>query len=161
MSLVNIGNSDDPAYRYKMPKLVSKTEGRGNGIKTILVNASDVASALHRPTSYLPKVILIKMNDSQYFGYELGAQSKYDAKEDKSSVNGDHPNSDLVRILNKFIDEYVLCPNCHLPETVLVLKRKKDLYHRCAACGAESIIDASNRMSKFSTYVSLTRYIYY
>lgn len=56
MSYVNIGNSDDPAYRYKMPKLQSKTEGRGNGIKTILVNATDVATALHRPTSYLPKV---------------------------------------------------------------------------------------------------------
>lgn len=78
----------------------------------------------------------------------MGAQSKYDAKEDKSSVNGDHPNPDLIKILNKFIDEYVLCPNCHLPETVLVVKHKKDLLHRCAACGAESQIDANDKMSR-------------
>lgn len=77
----------------------------------------------------------------------MGAQSKYDPKEDKSSVNGDHPNADLVKILNKFIDVYVLCPRCKLPETILVLKHKKDLYHRCAACGAESPIDADNKMS--------------
>lgn len=64
MSLVNIGNSDDPAYRYKMPKLTSKTEGRGNGIKTILINAKDVAEALHRPTSYLPKVAEVCSSDS-------------------------------------------------------------------------------------------------
>ena len=57
MSLINIGPSDDPAYRYKMPKLQSKTEGRGNGIKTILVNPKEVAAALNRPASYLPKVV--------------------------------------------------------------------------------------------------------
>ncbi|KAK8789662.1 eukaryotic translation initiation factor 5 [Blastocystis sp. subtype 4] len=139
MSLVNIGKSDDPAYRYKMPKLQSRTEGRGNGIKTVLVNASAVADALHRPCSYLPK----------YFGYELGAQSKYDSKENKASVNGDHPNPDLIKILNKFIDEYVLCPVCKLPETSLMLKHKKDLYHHCDACGAETLIEANSKMNTF------------
>ena len=29
-------------------------------------------------------------------------------------MNGDHPNPDLMKILNKFIDEYVLCPVCKL-----------------------------------------------
>ncbi len=47
---------------------MTKIEGRGNGIKTVIVNAEDVSDALHRPVTHLVK----------YFGGELGAQSKYD-----------------------------------------------------------------------------------
>lgn len=94
-----------------------------------------------------PKQEFVLVVHLQYFGYELGAQSKYDSKENKASVNGDHPNPDLIKILNKFIDEYVLCPVCKLPETSLMLKHKKDLYHHCDACGAETLIEANSKMS--------------
>ena len=47
--LVCVGTIDDPNYRYKMPKLMAKTEGRGNGIKTNIVNMADIARALKRP----------------------------------------------------------------------------------------------------------------
>ncbi|EER20129.1 eukaryotic translation initiation factor, putative [Perkinsus marinus ATCC 50983] len=48
-SMVNIpSDDDDPAYRYKMPKLIVKVEGRGNGTTTNIVNMVDVARALKR-----------------------------------------------------------------------------------------------------------------
>lgn len=49
---VNIGGSShDTSYRYKMPKLIAKVEGRGNGIKTKIVNMVEIAKALKVPPS--------------------------------------------------------------------------------------------------------------
>jgi hypothetical protein len=42
------GDNNDGNYRYKMPRMITKVEGRGNGIKTRLVNVADVGKALHR-----------------------------------------------------------------------------------------------------------------
>lgn len=61
----NIGreNANDPHFRYKRPVVQAKVEGRGNGIKTNVVNNKDIARALDRPAQYLLK----------FFGFELGA----------------------------------------------------------------------------------------
>lgn len=42
-----------PWYLCRMPVLQTKIEGRGNGIKTVIPNMSDVARALARPPSCL------------------------------------------------------------------------------------------------------------
>ena len=62
-----------------MPRMQAKVEGKGNGIKTVLVNMVDVARSLDRPPTYVTK----------YFGCELGAQTQFDVKVRKffSSVN--------------------------------------------------------------------------
>ena len=55
-------------------------EGKGNGIKTVVVNAVEVAKALSRPATYPIK----------FFGCELGAQTQFDIKHDRYIVNGSH-----------------------------------------------------------------------
>ena len=83
---------DDPSYRYKMPKIQTRIEGRGNGIKTNMVNMVDVARALKTNPAYITK----------YMGGELGAVSTYTHAEDKSIVNGAHETSTAQQLVDKF-----------------------------------------------------------
>ena len=94
---------EDPSYRYKMPALATRVEGRGNGVKTNLVNLADVARALVVPTEY----------PLRFFGAELGANIDFKAKEEKATINGSFRTPDLQTLLNKFIEKFVLCPRCH------------------------------------------------
>eukprot|EP00922_Rhytidocystis_sp_ex-Travisia-forbesii_P035816 GHVS01053142.1.p1 GENE.GHVS01053142.1~~GHVS01053142.1.p1 ORF type:complete len:452 (+),score=72.56 GHVS01053142.1:88-1443(+) len=139
MAYVNIPRDrDDPNYRYKMPKLYSKIEGRGNGIKTNISNMGEIAKALKRPPMYPTK----------FFGCELGAQCKYEEAEEKSLVNGAHHEKDLVEILDKFISMYVLCPGCQLPEMDIVVK-KGMLGSLCNACGCQSDLDMTHKAATY------------
>jgi len=137
----NIGrNNADKSYRYKMPKLQTKIEGRGNGIKTVIPNMADIARALHTDPGYPTK----------FFGIELGAQSKYDTKRDVAIVNGAHQTIDLVSLLDKFIDQFILCPNCRLPEITMEVKpRSGTIKIDCRACGHNSPLKTTHRLSTF------------
>ncbi|GFE52772.1 eukaryotic translation initiation factor [Babesia ovis] len=139
MSLVNIPrHCDDPNYRYKMPKLQSRIEGRGNGIKTNISNMGDIARALKRPPTYATK----------FFGCELGAMSKFEEAEEKALINGAHTERALTQILDKFIEMYVLCAECHLPE-IEVLVKKGVLCSRCNACGYKGTLDNTHKAASY------------
>lgn len=141
MAFQNIGaaNSDDAFYRYKMPKMITKIEGRGNGIKTNIVNMVDIAKALARPASYTTK----------YFGCELGAQSKFDDKTGISLVNGAHDTAKLAGLLENFIKKYVQCYGCSNPETEIIITKTQMITMKCAACGYLSDVDMRDKLTTF------------
>jgi translation initiation factor 2 beta subunit (eIF-2beta)/eIF-5 len=115
MTTINIAGLtpvDDPSYRYQMPRLIGKVEGRGNGIKTVLVNISELASSLNREAPEITK----------FFGCEVGSQTTYAADTDRAIVNGAHIDTDLQTHLKRYIENFVLCKNCRLPETHYKIK---------------------------------------
>ncbi|KAF9466602.1 domain found in IF2B/IF5-domain-containing protein [Collybia nuda] len=141
--VVNIRRDvDDKFYRYRMPILTTKIEGKGNGIKTVVPNMSDVARALSRPPTYTTK----------FFGCELGAQTSFDEKNDRYIVNGAHDANRLRELLDVFIDKFVLCKSCKNPETELVIiktGRVEDIIRDCKACGERTGVDMRHKVTTF------------
>lgn len=130
---------EDHFYRYKMPPVQSKVEGRGNGVKTNVVNTSDVARALDRPPSYIIK----------YFGFELGAQTSINESVDRFHVNGIHESSKLQDTLDGFINKFVLCGSCKNPETEFVIHKNGLVEKDCKACGVKSMVDPQHKLTSF------------
>ena len=125
MSTLNInGDNNDPFYRYKMPMLISMQAGRGNGCLTLLENLSDVTEAFNHPASIVFK----------YMGSVLGSNTT----ESKWSITGHHTNDRLIEVLYQYINSFVMCPNCNIPELLPNIegkKKNKKLFLTCSACG--------------------------
>ncbi|KAG7195400.1 Eukaryotic translation initiation factor 5A-1 [Scheffersomyces spartinae] len=140
MSFINIcRDNTDPFYRYKMPPIQSKVEGRGNGIKTVIVNLSEVSRALGRPPAYVIK----------YFGSELGALTAIQEDQDRYLVNGTHDANELQDSLDGFINKFVLCGNCKNPETQIEIKGRDHLQRDCKACGHITDIDPRHKLCSY------------
>ncbi|KAI0369955.1 eukaryotic translation initiation factor 5 [Pilatotrama ljubarskyi] len=138
--VVNIRRDvDDKFYRYRMPLLMTKIEGKGNGIKTVIPNMSDVARALSRPPAYPTK----------FFGCELGAQTSFDEKNDRYIVNGAHDAAKLRELLDGFIEKFVLCKACKNPETDLIITKNDDIIRDCKACGERTGVDMRHKLTTF------------
>ncbi|KAK3092957.1 hypothetical protein FSP39_009335, partial [Pinctada imbricata] len=115
-------------------------EGKGNGIKTVIVNMPEIAKALSRPPTYPTK----------YFGCELGAQTMFDFKNERFIVNGSHDAGKLQSLLDGFIKKFVLCPECSNPETHLTVQHKKQtIAQRCIACGYQGMVDMRHKLTTF------------
>lgn len=125
---------EDPSYRYKMPALQLKVEGRGNGIKTKIVNLNEVATALRVPPAYPLK----------FLGSELGSQTN----EKQEVINGAFAEPEMRKHLDKFIEKYVLCTNCKYPEMVLRVKNGA-VGGKCNSCGTRSVLDNVHKLAAY------------
>ena len=137
MVLLNVSRIDDSHYRYKMPGVLTKIEGSGNGTKTVIQNLDDVARSLDRDSVEMCK----------FFGIELGAQARYVGVGSRAVINGIHDTCTVQELVYKYIDIFVLCPECGNPETSYVIKNS--IRKKCDACGRSKRVDMAHKLCSY------------
>lgn len=46
-----------------------------------------------------------------------GTKTRYNEEDERAIVNGAHTNATLQQLVHKYVELFVLCPNCRLPES--------------------------------------------
>lgn len=137
----------DPNYRYKMPEAEVKIEGHGQYLRTIIPNLDKIANSLL--TS--PEIL------NHYLGLSLGTNSGHQTKSDHLFVQGEHSQKKIQKFIYKYIDEFLMCPKCKIPDTCFKItktsKKKKELSIVCQSCGTDSVLSNTKIDSKMVNYI--------
>ena len=109
--------------RFEIPKPVSSVSGS----RTILYNLKEICDCLKRSSTHLLK----------YLAGELATANTVD--NDRIMFQGRFDNKTLGKLIERYVNEFVLCSVCHQPDTRI--SRKERIYFLvCDACGASSSI---------------------
>ena len=106
--------------RFEIPKVTGHLQGN----KTIITNFAQICSMIRRPQEQLLKFIQ----------RELATPATI---EGPRLVLGRKLSSQLINEkLIMFCNDFVLCKECHKPDTQLI-KEDRVLFMKCTACGAK------------------------
>ncbi len=100
------------------------------GGKTIILNFKEIVEVLNRDSSILQK----------YFGKELGAAA-FINESGQLVLQGRFNVHILSKLLDIFVQRYVICPTCGSKDTKLI-KKGRVFVLKCMACGAETTLEA-------------------
>lgn len=109
--------------RFRVPEPDVIISGR----RTFIQNFSQICDILNRD----PKLVL------RYLLKELAAPGTLEGS--MAVIMGEHSRQLIKALLQRFIKEYVICPICGEPDTILV-KERKMMFIICMACGAKSSV---------------------
>lgn len=130
----------EPNSRYKVTQLQITHHGRDKMVKTHFENIETVASDLHVDSTWL----------LAYIGYALNTFGK--CNDGVYWVAGGYHAAELSDIIEKFIQEIILCPVCNLPELKYSTREKiRGLYYACDACGKVGLFNFTNE--KFEKFI--------
>ena len=126
MSLISINSTQrkDPYCRYKMKSVMIKTVEQGQYAKTTIINIDEISDSLYHPPDILFKFI----------GFNLGTQADFK----KKTLKGSYESNVIQKSIDKYIDNFVLCNKCSIPEIdpeIEGKKKKVACIMHCAACG--------------------------
>ena len=134
----------DTHYRYKMPAIEVKHEGGGQYTKTLITNLKKVAEALNTSAEII----------NHFLAVELGTKSSSssDHSEARLFLRGTHKAANLQDQLDKYINIYVKCGECNIPEGHLQIrgkKKSKTVWTYCPSCGHNQDVTNVHKTSNF------------
>ena len=115
----------DKGERFEIPKV----KGHIQGSKTIISNFVQIAGILRRDPEHLLKFVLKEL--------ATPGEIKKNAAIIGRKVSAVSVNEKIKR----YVDEFVICPECKKPDTQLI-KEDKILFKKCLACGAKHPVKA-------------------
>ncbi|WP_101295540.1 translation initiation factor IF-2 subunit beta [Halegenticoccus soli] len=112
----DLGGSDE---RLEVPD----AQAQKDGAFTRLTNLAAIADALSRDPEHIHSTIQ----------RDLGTNGQY--ANGRARYNGTFTGGDFDTAIKKYVEEYVICSECGLPDTRLVTEGRTQML-RCEACGA-------------------------
>ncbi|MCW4047727.1 MAG: translation initiation factor IF-2 subunit beta [Candidatus Bathyarchaeota archaeon] len=109
--------------RLELPRLQINTVG----MRTIISNFKEVADMLDRDPQHILK----------FLTREMATAATY--HEGRAIFQGKFQRDSFERLLQRYMESFVICPVCKRPDTNIV-KEKRLSFLVCNACGARSSI---------------------
>lgn len=110
--------------RFEVPDPEVRTEGN----VTVFENFQALLSRLDREESHVLK----------FLQDELGTSAQIDER-GRARLTGEFDRKRMGQVLDEYVDTYVLCPECGLPDTSITREQGAELLE-CDACGARSAV---------------------
>ncbi|MFB6114823.1 MAG: translation initiation factor IF-2 subunit beta [Candidatus Nanohalobium sp.] len=115
----DIGSED----RFEIPEVRTRKEGS----QTIIEEFSSLADKFNREEKHM----------SKYIQNELGTAGHIEG--DELVLNGEFRRGKVNEKVHKYADEYLYCPECDRPDTVIKKEKGVEIL-KCQACGARTPI---------------------
>jgi translation initiation factor 2 subunit 2 len=109
--------------RLELPRIQIQTVG----MRTTIANFKEIADSLDRDPQHVLKFLTREMATAATF------------HDSRAIFQGKFQRESFERLLQRYMEGYVVCPVCKRPDTKVV-KEKRLTFLVCNACGAKSAI---------------------
>jgi translation initiation factor 2 subunit 2 len=109
--------------RLELPRLMVSMVG----MRTTIANFKEIADTLDRDPQHILK----------FLTREMATAATY--HDGRAIFQGKFPRDTFERLLQRYMDSFVICPVCKRPDTKII-KEKRLAFIVCNACGAKSSI---------------------
>jgi len=121
--------------RSQLPEITSKRERLEIpslhytvvGMRTIIHNFKEIAETLNRDPQHILKFLTGELATAAIM------------QESRVIFQGKFPRETVERLLQRYMETFVICPVCKRPDTKIV-KEKRLSFLVCEACGAKSSV---------------------